>query len=111
MIAQSTHRNQTTPTAMAMGDQVSPRDHALNTTKASPPTAPMRAPTRDPFHCTEGFPTPPFSGMRPLSAHAGTIGLMDELSPDPDEATHQLAAARSSEPTAWFDDLYRAAGD
>jgi SAM-dependent methyltransferase len=36
---------------------------------------------------------------------------MDELSPDPDEATHQLAAARSGEPTAWFDDLYRAAGD
>jgi hypothetical protein len=25
--------------------------------------------------------------MRPLSADAGTIGLMDDLSPDPDEAT------------------------
>jgi SAM-dependent methyltransferase len=32
------------------------------------------------------------------------------LPTDPDEATHQLAAARPGEPTAWFDDLYRAAG-
>ena len=33
-----------------------------------------------------------------------------DLSSDPDEATHQLAAARPGDPTAWFDDLYRAAG-
>ena len=29
---------------------------------------------------------------------------------DPDEVTRRLAAARAGEPTAWFDDLYRAAG-
>ena len=27
-----------------------------------------------------------------------------DLSSDPDEATHQLAAARGGNPTAWFDD-------
>jgi hypothetical protein len=40
---------------------------------------------------------------------AGHNRRMD-LSSDPDEATHQLAAARPGDPTAWFDDLYRAAG-
>jgi SAM-dependent methyltransferase len=34
-----------------------------------------------------------------------------DLSSDPDEATHQLAAAHPGDPTAWFDDLYTAAGD
>ena len=29
---------------------------------------------------------------------------------DPDEAARRLAAARAAEPTAWFEDLYRAAG-
>ena len=29
---------------------------------------------------------------------------------DPDEVTRRLAAARAGEPTAWFEDLYRAAG-
>jgi len=33
-----------------------------------------------------------------------------DLPTDPDEATHRLAEARTGEPTAWFDDLYRAAG-
>ena len=33
-----------------------------------------------------------------------------DLPTDPDEATHRLAEARTAEPTAWFDDLYRAAG-
>jgi hypothetical protein len=32
-----------------------------------------------------------------------------DLPTDPDEATHPLAEARTGEPTAWFDDLYRAA--
>ncbi|HYQ33906.1 MAG TPA: hypothetical protein VEQ83_11880, partial [Lapillicoccus sp.] len=47
--------------------------------------------------------------MRRASAPPGTI-VMD-LPTDPDEATHPLAEARTGEPTAWFDDLYRAAAD
>ena len=48
--------------------------------------------------------------VRHVARDTGHNRRMD-LSSDPDEVTHQLAAARPDDPTAWFDDLYRAAGD
>ena len=111
MIARTSQRNQTTAIPMATLVHGSPSGHALNRTNASPPTAPMRAPTRAPFHCTEARATAPFSGMpRACSGRVAGHNRRMDLSSDPDEATHQLAAARAGDPTAWFDDLYRAAG-
>ncbi len=46
----------------------------------------------------------PLVGMPRGSRWPGHNRRMD-LSSDPDEATHQLAAARTGDPTAWFDDL------
>jgi hypothetical protein len=89
--------------------QGSPSGHALSTTKqhASHRTDEARPPAR-----RSTAPKVEPRSHSPVCAYVGAAGHNRPHGPAhrSDEATHRLAEARAGEPTAWFDDLYRAAG-